>query len=81
MSTNRNHDQLLRWYPPNWRTRYGEGFAALLSDTYGEHVTWRAHVSIARAGLVERVRETGLVGNPTNSNDRLRSGSQLVLCG
>ncbi|HVA70620.1 MAG TPA: hypothetical protein VNF08_04770 [Acidimicrobiales bacterium] len=52
-----------------------------MSDTYGEHVTWRAHVSIARAGLVERVRETGLVGNPTNSNDRLRSGSQLVLCG
>jgi hypothetical protein len=81
MSTNRNHERLLRWYPPNWRARYGEGFEALLEDTYGQHIAWRARVSIARAGLSERARETGLVGNPTSSNDRLRSGSQLVLCG
>jgi chromate transport protein ChrA len=52
-----------------------------LEDTYGEHTKWRARVAIARAGLVERARETGLVFNPTSSNDRLRSGSHLVLCG
>jgi hypothetical protein len=81
MSTNRNLERLLRWYPPNWRARYGEGFEALLEDTYGQHIGWRARVLVARAGLAERARESGLLGNPTSSSDRLRSGSLLVMCG
>jgi hypothetical protein len=81
MSKTKTHDRLLRWYPPNWRSRYGEGFAALLEDTYAQDMSWRARVSIARAGLVERARETGLVGVAASSNDRLLTGSQLVLCG
>ena len=81
MRTPRTGERLLRWYPPSWRARYGEGFAALLDDTYGQHISRRAQISIARAGLTERVRETGLVGVATSAEGRLRSGSQLVLCG
>ena len=79
--TNR-YDRILRWYPANWRARYGEGLTALLEDTYGENpVPLRARASLARAGTVERAREVGVIGQTTSSNERLRVGSHLVLCG
>jgi hypothetical protein len=81
MSKPKRHQRLLRWYPPSWRSRYGEGFAALLDDTYAQDISRRVRTSIARAGLIERARVTGLVGEAANSNDRLLSGSHLVLCG
>lgn len=81
MKSSRSAERLLRWYPLNWRARYGEGFAALLEDTYAQNLSWRARASIARAGLVERAREAGFVGVATSADDRLRTGSQLVLCG
>jgi hypothetical protein len=79
--TNR-YDRILRWYPANWRGRYGQGLAALLEDTYGENpVPLRIRASLARAGALERAREVGVLGETTSSNDRLRAGSLLVLCG
>lgn len=82
MNETKRYERLIRWYPSNWRRRYGDGFAALLEDTYGANApSWRARVSIARTGLAERAREAGLIGGATSSNDRLRAGSQLVLCG
>jgi chromate transport protein ChrA len=81
MSKPKSYERLLHWYPRDWRARYGEGFSALLEDSYAQDMSRRAQASIARAGLVERARETGLVGVPASSNDRLLSGSQLVLCG
>lgn len=82
MSASNHFERVLRWYPPNWRAHYGPGLVALLEDTYGENpVPLRIRASLARAGTVERAREVGVLGETTSSNDRLRVGSQLVLCG
>ncbi|HXA32116.1 MAG TPA: hypothetical protein VNV87_07630 [Acidimicrobiales bacterium] len=72
---------LLRWYPPGWRERYGEEFAALMEDTLGNRPpTRRLRLTTALTGLRERGRETGVVGDSVPPVDRARAGSLLVLC-
>ncbi len=72
---------LLRWYPPGWRARYGDEFDALMEDTLGERPpTPRLRLAIALAGLRERGREAGVVGDSTSPARRARAGSLLVLC-
>ncbi len=79
--TNR-FERMLRWYPPSWRSKYGEGMVALLEDTYGTgKIPLGARFSIVRAGSIERARETGLMGRAASSLERQRTGSLLVLCG
>jgi hypothetical protein len=53
----RSHDpNVLRWYPPAWRRRYGEELMALLQDTYGdEPIPLRARLSLIQSGTRERV--------------------------
>lgn len=47
--------QLLRWYPRDWRERYGEEFLTLVEDTLdGRRPGWRLRLGVARAGLRER---------------------------
>ncbi len=76
-------ERLIRWYPPRWRSRYGGEMTALLEDSYAAaaDVPLRDRFGLARAGLAERARETGLVGPGQGAADRLRTGSVLVLCG
>ena len=82
MSETDRYEKIVRWYPAKWRARYGQGLAALLEDTYGaKAVPLRIRAALARAGVAERAREAGVVGSSTSSNERLRVGSQLVLCG
>jgi hypothetical protein len=78
-----NYEQLLRWYPPQWRDRYGNEMAALLEDTYAAagEVPLRQRVGLAWSGLAERARSSGLVGWSHDPEVRLRGGSLLVLCG
>lgn len=75
--------QVLRWYPPRWRSRYGDEMAALLEDTYASasDVPRRERVALARSGLAERVREADLVGSTGGGAARVRAGAILVLCG
>lgn len=48
--------RLLRWYPPRWRRRHGDEFAALLHDTIDDgRGGVRMTLDVARNGLVERV--------------------------
>jgi hypothetical protein len=71
---------MLRWYPPSWRARYGGELAALLEDTYGvSGVPFRDRLCIVKAGVVERARSAGVLGDSTGPNERLRAGSLLVL--
>jgi hypothetical protein len=76
-------DRVLRWYPPAWRSRYGDEMAALLEDTYvsASDVPLGQRVALARSGLAERVREADLVGSTRGGAARLRAGSILVLVG
>jgi hypothetical protein len=72
---------LLRWYPAEWRERYGEEFAALMEDALGGRPpALRFRLSVARAGLRERRHQAGLVGSSTPAADRVRVGFVLVLC-
>jgi hypothetical protein len=72
---------LLRWYPREWRERYGDEFAALMEDSLnGARPTLRFRLSIAWAGLRERGHQGGLLGEGSGAGDRVRAGSLLVLC-
>ena len=77
------YERLLRWYPPQWRDRYGDEMTALLEDRYAAaaDVPWRDRWGLVRAGVAERARAAGLIGSGGDAPERLRSGSVLVLCG
>lgn len=72
---------LLRWYPPDWRARYGDELVALMEDTLGDGPpSPRFRASVAVAGLRQRVRGADLPGRRGSPADRVRDGSLLVLC-
>jgi len=76
-------ERMIRWYPAQWRSRYGGEMAALLEDTYAtaSDVPIRHRLGLARAGLAERARAAGLIGSAQGPEERVRAGSVLVLCG
>lgn len=81
--TPEGYEHLVRWYPPQWRERYGHEMAALLEDSYGAAgaVPLRQRIGLARSGLGERARAAGFVGRSQSPEVRLRGGTLLVLCG
>ena len=73
--------RLLRWYPEQWQHRYGQELLDLISDTYGAaKVPLQARLLVARAGLIERLRAVGFVGDVATSRELVRGGSLLMLC-
>ena len=78
----RRSARLLRWYPDAWRRRYGDELAALIEDELdGGRPTLGLRVSLARAGLAERARDGGLVGDSRPAPVRVRAGALVVLTG
>lgn len=72
---------LLRWYPPEWRRRYGDEFAALIDDTIGDDApSVRLRLHVMRAGTAMRLREAGLAGDETPPSEWMRGGALAVLC-
>ena len=76
-------DHLLRWYPAEWRARYGSEMEGLLEDTYGSAscVPRRVQFDLARSGLGERARAVGVIDAGLGASERRRDGSLLVLVG
>jgi hypothetical protein len=73
-------DRTLRWYPQEWRKRYGDELVALLEDTYGRGpVPLRDQLSLVKAGTLERLRGPQGARDRDASQERVRSGSLLVL--
>lgn len=73
--------RLLRWYPSEWRERYGEDLIAYVQDSYGDQrLPRRAWLSLVTGGMVERVRLSGLSGDSAPPVDRVRAGALVVLC-
>jgi hypothetical protein len=72
----------LRWYPAEWRARYGAELVALMEDAYGPGGAPPAkdRFAMVRAGLAERLGRSPLAGSG-GSPERVRSGCLLVLCG
>ena len=77
------YERLLRWYPREWRDRYGGEMTALLEDTYATagDVPVRARLGLVRRGLAERARTAGFIGSALEPAQELRAGAVLVLCG
>ncbi len=73
---------ILRWYPEEWRARYGDELMALVHDRYGTgRVPLTARASMMRAGSAERLRHAGIVGGTVSHERRVRGASLMVLCG
>lgn len=52
MKSTDHRERLLRWYPPTWRDRYGEEFAAYLEDAHPSgRLPWRARLSVVVGGI------------------------------
>lgn len=60
----------LRWYPREWRDRYGEEFSELLVAELEEcpHSARRA-LDVARGGLTARLAASGLAGRPLHPDE------------
>jgi hypothetical protein len=72
---------MLRWYPSAWRARYGDELAAMIEDDLGGKApTVGFRWSMARAGVAERLRATGVVGDSVPPSGRVRGGALTVLC-
>jgi hypothetical protein len=75
------NNAMLRWYPAEWRARYGDEFAAMIEDDLaGKPATLRYRRSIARSGIHEQLREIGLVGDSGSPRERMQGGALTVLC-
>jgi hypothetical protein len=65
--------RLLRWYPAEWRARYGDEMAALLHDTLAERRGGpRLTLNVAKEGLAARL-------TPPGRREAL-AGACLALC-
>jgi hypothetical protein len=66
--------RLLRWYPREWRDRYGEEFAALLVDEMGERPrSVRRSLNVTWSGLVARTSQAGMAGAPLGASAQSRA--------
>jgi hypothetical protein len=77
----RRAKKLLRWYPKDWRSRYGDEFTELLVAELGEQPSsWRRATDVARSGLVARLSDAGLGGRTLEPSDQVRSSLAAVGC-
>jgi hypothetical protein len=77
----RRASRLLRWYPRDWRARYGEEFAELLIADIGERpASWRRHADVAISGIVARLIPTGLTGHAIDPADQVRASLASLGC-
>ena len=62
--------RMLRWYPAQWRARYGEEFTELLlADLSEQPRSWRRSADVARSGLLARLAGAGLTSHPPEPTD------------
>jgi hypothetical protein len=55
--------RLVRWYPKEWRRRYGEEFTQLLVDDIDERPrSWQRTLDVARGGLAAQMAQRQLTG-------------------
>lgn len=72
--------RLLRWYPEQWRTRYGAELLALVDDvSEGRGPTGALRRSLLLEGLKERLREHALIGRDRPPTERIRAGARVTL--
>ena len=79
--TSRRVERLLRWYPVSWRSRYGDEFAALLTDDVAERPrSLRRTVDVAASGVVARLNMSGLTARTLDPGDQVRASLASLGC-
>ncbi len=77
----RRATSLLRWYPQQWRARYGDEFTELLmADLVERHRSWRRTVDVARTGTSARLSVMGLGGRTLEPPEQFRASIVSVGC-
>ena len=65
---------LLRWYPREWRARYGDEFLELLISDLAERPRWRRRTAnVAWSGMLARLSGAGLGGRMLEPFDQIRA--------
>jgi hypothetical protein len=79
----RRAQRLARWYPSEWRARYGDEFTDLLEQEIAETPhNVRRTLNVVRKGAATRLRELGVVGETMNPADQFRvSASMSIFAG
>ena len=73
--------RLLRWYPRDWRARYGDEFAELLMADIGERPrSWGRLADVAISGIATRLIPTGLTGHAIDPADQTRASLASLGC-
>jgi hypothetical protein len=71
---------ILRAYPRAWRERYGDELVSLIeAESEGGRISLRVKLDVIGAGLVQRLRSSGLAGDEVPPAGRIRAGVLLVL--
>jgi hypothetical protein len=77
----RRVERLLRWYPRNWRARYGEEFGELLVAEIGEQPrSWRRNANVAMSGLIARLANAGLTRQAADPGVQVRASLASIGC-
>ena len=74
-------DRALRWYPLEWRDRYGDEFVLLLKDSFPHSLPTRVRMSLSMNGVREHLHSLGVVGQAAPRQDRVKGGALVVLTG
>jgi len=77
----RRAERLLRWYPSEWRARYGDEFAELLiSDMSEQPRSLKRPIDVAVSGVVARLAYTGLNQSNLEHSERTRRALLAYAC-
>ena len=72
--------RLLRWYPTQWRERYGEEFSEVLASSMSDgRGNLRLSFNVAREGVVARLEEAGVIGRLAPPLQRARASVVAIL--
>ncbi len=73
LDAGRRSERLLRWYPKEWRARYGDEFSELLAAQIAEQPrSSRRTIDVAIGGIMARLAALGLSGTTVNPSDQPR---------
>ena len=73
--------RLLRWYPKDWRSRYGDEFRELLISEMSEQPgSWRRAVDVAWSGMIARLASAGLAGHTIDPDDQNQAALSSLGC-
>jgi hypothetical protein len=72
--------RLLRWYPTQWRERYGDEFSDVLARSMSDgRGNLRLSFNVAREGVVARLEQAGFIGRLARPLQRARASVVAIL--